>query len=355
LHSAGHDVYLFCQRESPLSRWTEDAPFPVNRQFNLNHSSPAEVIGGLRAMRGVIRGFQPHLLNPHCPPGHSYLAVARRMERARIPLVRTVADPRRPNRNLLNKYLHYRHTDGMTFTTDSSIRRYGRVFRLDKLRTRVILPGFRADDFVGEFTPGDYRAQFGVRRDQILLGIVARMSPEKGQEVFLEALSMLQPDERARFFCIMAGEDSRERGAAQLHAIAEKFGVTQNVAFLPRLDDVRPLMSELDVGLITSTRSEAICRVALEYMSFGKPVISSDVNILPEVVRAGENGWVFPNRNPIALASLLHGIIAEPSELAKRGATGLALVLSEFDLKREIEETLEFYSESISLTKRGAV
>ena len=56
-------------------------------------------------------------------------------------------------------------------------------------------------------------------------------------------------------------------------------------AFPDKLDDVRPLMSELDVGVITSTRSEAICRVALEYMSFGIPVMASDVNILPEVVR----------------------------------------------------------------------
>jgi glycosyltransferase involved in cell wall biosynthesis len=336
-----------------LARWSEGAPFVVNRDHNLNRSSPGEILAGVKLFRRTLREFRPDILNPHCPPGHSFLAIARRLEQAPIPLIRTVADPRMPNRNPLNKRLHYGHTDGIIFSTDSSLRRYGRVFRMKRLRSRVILPGFRATDFVAGTVPGDYRKRLGVRDDQLLFGIIARMSPEKGQEVFLEALAMLPADERARIFCVMAGEDSRERGATQLKALAQKFGVTDHIAFLPRLDDVRPLMSDLDVGLITSTRSEAICRVALEFMSFGKPVISSDVNILPEVVRAGENGWVFPNRNPIQLAGCLHGILQDPGQLHVRGARGLELVQSEFDLKREVEETLAFYSETLSLRQSG--
>jgi glycosyltransferase involved in cell wall biosynthesis len=302
-------------------------------------------------LRRTLREFQPDILNPHCPPGHSFLALARGLERADLPLIRSVDDPRMPNRNALNRYLHHSRTDGVLFTTASSLKRYESVFNLRQ--TRVILPGFRPDDFTAQVQPGGYRHRFGVRDDQLLFGIIARMSPEKGQEVFLEALSLLPADLRARVFCVMAGEDSRERGQADLKAVAARFGVESNVAFLEKLSDVRPLMSELDVGLITSVRSEAICRVALEYMSFSHPVISSDVNILPEVVRNGRTGWIFANHDARGMAACLSEAITQPDERRKRGLAGHELVHGEFSLTHEVEQTLDFYGQITAIRQRG--
>ncbi len=205
-------------------------------------------------------------------------------------------------------------------------------------QTQVIFPGFRADDFVAGTDTARWREQLNLRADHLLVGTIARMAPEKGQEVLLEALSLLPESERARIFCVIAGDDSPRRGQAELAAIARRFGVESGVTFPGKLADVRSLMRELDLAVITSLRSEAVCRVALEYMSFGVPVVTSDVNILPEVVRNGVNGAVFPNRNARALADLLRAALRDPALWRARGDAGRVLVHSEFSLAREIQK-----------------
>ncbi len=345
LQHAGHQVLLFCQHGSPLADWTRAAGIAANSDFNLNATHPRDMIGGLAALRRSLREFRPDILNPHCPPGHSYLALAQQLENLRIPLVRTVADPRVPHRNPVNSWLHRRHTDGFIFTSRSSLRRYAAVLSGAAPQQAVILPGFRADDFVAGATDAHWREQLGVRADQLLLGVIARMAPEKGQEVLLEALSLLPATERAQILCVIAGDDSPRRGRAELAALARRFGVEQQVAFPGKLADVRTLMRELDVAVITSLRSEAVCRVALEYMSFGVPVITSDVNILPEVVRDRVNGAVFTNGNAQALADLLRAALRDPVTRREWGEAGRALVYSEFSLAREIQCTTAFYSQ----------
>lgn len=303
----------------------------------------------MRTIRRILLEFRPDILNPHCPPGHTYLAMVRKRSGLRIPLIRSVADPRPPKANWLNRNLHLKSTQGFLFTTVSSLYRYRSRFDVDSAGIRVSLPGFRADDFRADSVSGDYRSQFGLRDDQLLCAIIARMSPEKGQEVLLHALSLLDPGERQRFFFVFAGEDSRERGRADLQRIAEQLGVQNHVAFIGRLEDVRPLMADLDLALITSTRSEAVCRVALEYMTFGLPIISSDVNILPEVVRDGKNGWVFSNGDARSLVRCLREALSHPEERKRRGEYGLALLRTDFSLQSEIDDTLDFFETQSAL------
>jgi glycosyltransferase involved in cell wall biosynthesis len=342
LQEQGHEVMLFCQSGSPLADWTREDSFPVDRSMNLNRANPTEIWNGIKRFRRAISDFKPDILNPHCPPGHTYFALARALQHASIPLIRTVAEPRAPKSNLLNRYLHERNTNGLIFTTSSSYRRYRESFSLAHVPQATILPGFRADQFAAGVKPLPLHEQLGLRKDCILIGIVARMSPEKGQEVLIEALALLEEDTKSNCHFILTGDDSRQRGMADLLHLARKRGVDNLIAFQDRYQDIRPLITALDIGLITSVRSEAVCRVALEYMSFSKPIISSDVNILPEVVIHGRNGWVYRNRNAQELAQRLREAIVDASERKKRGRAGFDLVHDEFSLELQMRQTLNF-------------
>jgi glycosyltransferase involved in cell wall biosynthesis len=323
-----------------------DAPFRVNNELNLNRWSPTEIVRNLTAIRRAVAEFKPDVLNAHCPPGHTYFALAQGAAGAEVPLVRTVAEPREPKSNPLNRYLHRQCTDGLIYSTASSVARYRALMAESPVPQRVVLPGFRSSEFTAGVANGGFRAQQSLSPDVMLAGVIARMAPEKGQEVLIEALALMPAEIRSRLHVVMAGEDSRERGQRQLRELAVQRGVEQSVTLLPKLSDVRPLMSELDLGIITSTTSEAICRVALEYMSFGIPVISSDVNILPEVVVDGRNGWVFANRDAGMLARLLAAAVASPQHRASRGATGRSMVRAEFSPERELADTLACYAEA---------
>jgi glycosyltransferase involved in cell wall biosynthesis len=343
LTAAGHEVFLLCQLDSPLARWAADAPFQVNSDFNLNHYGPTKSLRAFTFIRKLLRTFQPDILNPHCPPGHSFLALAAALEHNRASLTRTIADPRSPNRNAINHRLHLNHTKGLIFSSREMQRRYAAVFPQSTIPAEVVSPGFRADDFTSSTISGGFRKRYGLRDDQILAGIVARLSPVKGHNVFLQALALMPTGIRDRIFCICAGENTRERSADDLMALATELGVENNVAFSGILDKVQPLMTELDVGLVTSLGSEAVCRVALEYMSFGVPVIASDVNILPDIVKHGENGWLYPHDSARTLAECLTECVIDAEKRKAMGICGAQNVRNELSLSAEVSRVIAFY------------
>lgn len=344
LRSAGHDVYLSSQRGSPLAEWARTAGIPGTDQFDYHSANPLHLAQAVRQLRRVVREYEPDVLNAHCPPGHALLAW---VNSGRRPLIRTAAEPRSPRNNAVNRFIHERRTDGLIYSTATSAVRYAQVFSLTRVAQQVIYPGLDLSLFP-ETAFANWRQRLSVPDDALFAAVVARMSPEKGQEKLIEALALLEPGVRSRIVVLLTGDDNRQRTWRDLELLAQQKGVASSLRFASRLDDVRPLLSEIDLGVITSLRSEAVCRIALEYMAYGKPVITSDVNILPEVVRHDDTGWVFPSQEPARLAWLLERATTERAALRDMGERGRARLESEFTLAGMTERTIVYYQQVLA-------
>jgi glycosyltransferase involved in cell wall biosynthesis len=347
LRELGHDVYLSTQSASPLAKWALAERLNGHHEFDFHTTNPAHFVRALGHLRGVIRDFRPDVLNPHCPPGHLLCVLAN--QRDRLPLIRSVAEPRPPKRNFVNKYLHEKRTRGLILSTASSIPRYQANFDLSNLSVRVIHPGLDLTRFPNALRE-NWRAKLNIADSALFAAIIARMSPEKGQEVLLEALRLLPESLRNRIVVLMTGDDYPERSASELLHLARSLGVEQNVRLAPRCQDVRTLLQEIDLGIITSIRSEAVCRIALEMMAYRVPIVTSDVNILPEVISHGETGIVTPVKDSRALADALERIIRDPAILKSHGDAARQKLESEFTLRRQGEKTVEFYQAVIAAT-----
>ncbi|MFH1010726.1 MAG: glycosyltransferase family 4 protein [bacterium] len=342
LLEAGHEVFVLAQRDSPLASWLQRDGIPCDIRANLNRVTPKEVYLAGKVVRDTLRLFRPDVLNPHCPPGHFYLSLHRKRHAPEATLVRTVGEPRPPKRNFVNRRLHQTGADGIIVTCEASRQRYLRRFRLEPEKVQVIYPGFDGKAFANYTPSGKFRQRYGIPNHAKLVGVVARLSPEKGHRVLLEAFSRVHQDfPEARL--LIVGADAREQTAKDLAEFARVLHSHQQVIFTGEVADVREVMAELDLAVIPSVRSEAICRVALEYMTWKIPIIATNVNILPEVVRDGVNGWVVPVGDAAALSRALGEALQNESERKKRGAQGRELVLSEFSRARMIERTLDFY------------
>lgn len=344
LLASGHQVLLYAQAGSPLADWAVRDSVPLNASFNFHSSNPLELSAAIRHLRKSIREFKPDVLNPHCPPGHALLAWVNLDNN--FPLIRAVAEPRSPKRNWINRWLHESHTDAMIYSTASSQPRYASVFSFNRQLQRVISPGL--DLCLFPTTPSEgWRTKLKIPEQAVFAAIVARMSPEKGQELLIEALALLTADERSQVVVLLTGDDNQQRTSEDLKQLAVTRGVLDSLRFAPRLSDVRPVLSEIDLGIITSIRSEAVCRIALEYMAYSKPIISTDVNILPEVVLDGVNGWCVPVGKPEAIAKSLRAAILQRDELTRRGKQGRKLLEEQFTLSRQSEQTVALYEEVV--------
>ena len=147
------------------------------------------------------------------------------------------------------------------------------------------------------------RAQLGVTPDTLLIGTVGRMRPEKNQEVLLTALRRLRVA-RVDVHLVIAGDGPMREHLVRRSAELE---VADRVSFIGELDDVRPVLTALDVFVLPSVAVESFSNAALEAMSIGRPVILSDIGGAREMIDDGVEGYVV---SPTELAARLPALIA---------------------------------------------
>ena len=114
-----------------------------------------------------------------------------------------------------------------------------------------------------------------------------------------------------------------------------------SISFLGRVDDVRELLSITDIGVIPSVGSEAVCRIALEMLSFGIPVVGSNVNSIPEIISDYGGIVVNPGR-PEEIAGALEGLAI--NEGYKRISENIKSKIREKSPERFINSYMDIYS-----------
>jgi glycosyltransferase involved in cell wall biosynthesis len=178
------------------------------------------------------------------------------------------------------------------------------------------------------FRPGDRttaRSTFGA--EGFTLGYVGRLIAEKGLEDMLIALTLCRQNVR---FLVMGGGPHKPT----LEQAAHRLGVAGRVRFFSSStpSDVAYFMNALDaLVLLTRTTNrvrEQFGRVIMEAQGCGVPVIGSTCGAIPDVV--GSGGWVVPERNPQAIATLVDRLAVSPAEVASAAAAGYRQALERF-------------------------
>ena len=139
-----------------------------------------------------------------------------------------------------------------------------------------------------------------------------------------------------------------------LDAAAKSLGIRDKLVFVPRDDAIsaRDLIGSLDIGVVASNGSEVICRIAVEYMAMGKPIVSTDINVLPEIVEDGKNGLICNAGNAAQMAAHLLQL-AKNIELRQNiGETGRQFAETKFSYPAFVSQTTEVYRQVLDRFSR---
>ncbi len=256
--------------------------------------------------------------------------------------------PRHPFNPFIRAVAFLSSRTQMIAVAEASARRFSGSLLPLRGRVTVIPNGIDIEEFhPNEIAKRKIRTELHLDDDGPVIGIVARITPSKGQ---LELLRVF-----ARVLCsfptatlVIAGAPAFNREHEYFELLkqtATELGISSRVRILGARNDVAAIMQALDLLVLNST-SEACCLVALEAMGCGIPVLATNTGGTPEIIEHGRTGWLVSLRDEEALTAGITKLIAEPPLRARLGENGRKHVTSRFSIDRYMTEVQEFYLES---------
>lgn len=184
------------------------------------------------------------------------------------------------------------------------------------------------------------RAQWSVDPDTLLFGTVARLVEVKGLHTLIDGFSQaLKKIDSKKVKLVIVGAGPLE---ADLKSQANRLGVDENIIWAGFREDIPVVMNAIDVFVLTSL-SEGFGLVLLEAMSSSRPVISTNVSALPEIVVDGETGILIPPGSPASLSEAMMKYYDNRSLVNLHGKAGLLRAKSKFGLDVMFERTDSVY------------
>ncbi len=180
------------------------------------------------------------------------------------------------------------------------------------------------------------RAELGLAADDVAVGMVAMLRPEKSHETLFHAVARLK-DDNPRLRVLLVGDGPRRE---ELVTEAARLGLTGIVRFLGLRPDAPRLVGAFDVVVLTSLPLvETLPYSLLEAIAQGVPAIATRVGSLDEIVEQGGAGLLVPPGDPDAFATALGTVLADPALRADLGERGRRWIEREFSVERVVGET----------------
>ena len=184
------------------------------------------------------------------------------------------------------------------------------------------------------------RAEWGIEKDAVVIGIVARLEAVKGHGYFIQAARQVVNQVDSVKFLIV-GTGSAEQA---LKEQVSRERLDEHIVFTGHLNDIAPIMNIMDIHVISSL-SEALCLSIIEAMSLGKPCIATDTGGNSELVRDGYNGILVPVKDVGALAGAMLTLVNDETLRQGMGEKGRMLTDEHFTSRAMTKKLEEIYSE----------
>ncbi len=298
------------------------------------------------ALTELVRAYRRYALEQNVTAvsahhGRDHLLWALALLGTGIPLIRTSGNQVRPNVHPAARHLIRSRTSGVIASCRTIQQYYSEGFSIDPDRIHVINGGVDISHFHPDHPRNTLRKTLDIPDDAFLFGIIGRFSPVKGHRFFFEAARIvIQRCPNAWF--LASGWDA-QLSVFDVIEMARGAGIIERIRFSGRQSDIRDMIGTLNAGVIASTGSETVCRIAMEYMAMSVPVIGTNTNVVPEVIIHEDTGLIVPSENAEAMSIAMHRLAASPEEAVRLGMNGRLRAEREYSLERFALKSLSAY------------
>lgn len=330
----GHEVHALTRpgtlaevkaREAELIVHTEDG-------FNAKGLASWRALGAASRFSALLRRERFDAVAVHRSEGMALIAYLCRREG--VPCIRVRGDMRPVKKNPVNAWVYHNLLSAVV-ASNSTI-----ASDLDErlgIKAQVIYGGVDERHFNPDGPNAGIKRELGLEPGAFLVGILGRMVPLKGHLHFLNAAShaLRQAPEAAFVILVKSGRDPLPEVRERLKA--EPY-LESRVRFLGQRNDLPAVLRDFGLGVVASTGSEANCRVGLEWMASGVPLLASRVGVLQDIVDEGQTGFVVTPGRASEMAAKIVYLATRPDEAVRMGRLARQRVEERFTLARTASE-----------------
>ena len=220
----------------------------------------------------------------------------------------------------------------------------------EKKKLLVIFRGINVDYFDSttklESDEKKLLKKWEIEKDKKIILLPGRLTAWKGQEVFIEAINLVNTELGYEAFngVILGSDQGRDLYKKKLIRLTEQYRMTKQVKFIDHCKDMALAYKISDIVVSASIEPEAFGRVAVEAQSMEKPIIASNIGGSNETVVDEKTGFLFETNNPKSLSQkILKTLSMDEVSLKSIGIEGRKNIIQKFNVEKMCFSTYSEY------------
>ena len=192
---------------------------------------------------------------------------------------------------------------------------------------------------------------WGIVENKKIILLPGRLTSWKGQELFLEAINMvnIQLGYEAFYAVILGSDQGRDLFKKKLIRLSEQYRMTKQVKFIDHCKDMALAYKVSDIIISASIEPEAFGRVAVEAQSMEKVIIASDIGGSNETVIDEKTGYLFEAGNANSLSKkILKVLNLDDTTIKTIGTEGRKNIVNKFNVEKMCFSTYSEYKKLIN-------
>ena len=339
-----YNLYLCCLEEPGIL--IHEAEKIGVKVLTLNKKKAGIDYKSIFNLAKALKEYKIDIVHTHNPGSHFYGAIAGKI--AKVPVIINTKHGRNPSYsrwNLIQKKLLSYITDKIVAVSEDARKMAIEIEKIPHRKVTTILNCIDIDKYNVKVDKELKRQELGISKDDFVIGIVARLSPEKDHNTLLDAFRHVLDKSGQNVKLVIVGDGILKEELKQKSRI---LSITDNTIFLGERHDVPELLATFDLFVLPSL-TEGISLTLLEAMSAGLPIVATNVGGNPEIVIDNKSGMIVPPQNINSMANAIIRIMSDKDTAKQMGLAGKIRAQERFSIEAMVSQYEQLYRDILNL------
>jgi len=314
--------------------------------INFNPKSKSAIIDGFKLAK-IIDEIDFDIIHAHHPKAHNAAVVAKIFSKSKPLLFVSRRVTHQLPSNIFAKFKYKTKNVNAYIAVCKYVANMLIDYGIEKERVFVVYSGVDKTKFFKREKDIEFKKSLGIDENETVITLIGNFSYDKGQHILIEALSILEK-KGYRFSVIFAGRNTDTFQIKEMFfsKISKNKGI-----FLGLRNDVDKILNITDISINAAIKGEALSGSIRESLAMGVPSIASNIGGNSEIIKDGENGFLFTPGNFIELSQKIEKILNDKELREKFSENAIKTIDENFTIDTMAQKTFEIYMKFLNIDR----